>query len=206
MQAIVDEAHNFGLAVAAHAHGKQAILRAVRSGIDTLEHGTFLDEDCIGEMLKRGTTYVPTLSIMHDAIARGPQIGHSMPTIDKYKRLQELRTTAVLKAYEAGVQVALGTDSCGWIAEHGHNGVEFKLLTEAGLPPMSAILAGTSTAARALGLSEQLGTVEPGKIADLVVVAENPLQNIASLGVPSNIKVVLRNGQPMPAPWKVVDM
>ncbi len=202
MKAIVEEAHNFGLTVAAHAHGKEAILRAVRAGVDTLEHGTFMDDACIEEMAKHDTTFVPTLSIMHDTIMRGSQWGHSAATADKYKELDHTRKTAVRKCHAAGVRIALGTDSSGWVAPHGLNGVEFGLLVAAGLTPMEAIQAGTSNAARALNLSAQVGTVEPGKVADLVVLSVDPTQDISGLGKPENVRAVLRNGEAMPAPWK----
>lgn len=202
MKAIVEEAHNFGLPVAAHAHGREAILRAVRAGVDTLEHGTFVDDACIEEMLKHDVTFVPTLSIMHDTIAHGPQWGHSSTTAEKYKRLDHTRQAAVRKAYAAGIRIGLGTDSSGWVAPHGSNGVEFGLLVSAGLTAMAAIQAGTSNAARALRLSDRIGTIEPGKVADLVLLTVDPTRDIAALGDPKNVSAVFRNGDIMPAPWK----
>ena len=201
-QAIVSEAHNLGVRVAAHAHGREAILRAVTAGVDTLEHGTFMDDACIEEMLKRGTIFVPTLAIMHDCLTRGPQWGYSKDLLDKYKQLHEVRVRAVHDAHEAGVPVALGTDSSGWLAPHGRNAVEFHLLADAGLSRMSAIAAGTSVAAKGAGIENTVGTIEPGKRGDLVVLSSNPLDDLASLADPNSVQMVLRDGRCVSAPIK----
>ena len=202
--AIVDEAHNFGLRVAAHAHGKEAILRAVQAGADTLEHGTILDDTCIEQMQKHGTTFVPTLAIMHDTITRGPKLGHRDALLSKYPQLQETRMRAVGRAHAAGIKIGLGTDSSGWLAPHGFNGIEFKLLTDAGLDPAAALAAGTSVAAQAIGLEKIVGTIEPGKRADLVILNANPLDDIASLAIPGNVRMVFRDGRRVSPPWKEV--
>jgi len=195
IRAIVDEAHNFGLHVAAHAHGREAILRAVRAGADTLEHGTFADDACIEEMQKHKTTFVPTLAILHDTICRGAEWGYSDAQLSRYRELQEIRMKAVGRAHAAGVRIALGTDSSGWLAPHGRNGVEFGLLRDAGLDPEAALAAGTSAAARAIGLQKLIGTLEPGKRADLVILKANPLHDIDTLSMPENILAVWRDGE-----------
>ena len=202
IQAIVDEAHNLGVRVAAHAHGSEAILRAVTSGVDTLEHGTFMDDACIEEMAKRDTTFVPTLAIMHDSLTRGAQWGYSTELLDKYQRLHETRMQAVNAAYGAGVPIALGTDSSGWLAPHGRNAVEFQLLADAGLSRVDAVAAGTSVAANALGIGKLVGTIEPEKAADLVVLNSNPLDDLTSLVGPDSVRMVLRNGRCVSPPIK----
>jgi len=201
-RAIVDEAHNLGVRVAAHAHGREAILRAVVAGADTLEHGTFMDDACIEELAKRGTAFVPTLAIMHDSLTRGAQWGYSTEVLDKYRRLHETRMQAVSTAHKAGVPIALGTDSSGWLAPHGCNAVEFQLLADAGLSQMDSILAGTSVAARAAGIGDMVGTIAQGMRGDLVVLNTNPLENLASLANPDNIRMVLRDGRLVAPPIK----
>jgi imidazolonepropionase-like amidohydrolase len=163
--------------------------------VDTLEHGTFIDEECVDEMAKRGTTFVPTLAIMNDNIARGASWGYSTEQLDAYRGLLRTRYRAVKIAYDSGVPIGLGTDSSGWLAPHGLNGVEFSLLREAGLSTIDCIRAGTQVAASALGLGRQIGTVEVGKEADLVVLDANPLEDLTTLGQPAHVRAVIRSGQ-----------
>jgi len=196
INAIVDEAHGLGVPAAAHAHGKKGILRAVEAGVDTLEHGTYLDDECIEKMVSCGTVFVPTLTIMNYNIVHGQQrLGHSAATIEKYTRLQEIRMEAVRKAHAAGVPIALGTDSSSRMAPHGGNAVEFRLLHEAGLSPMESIMAGTSKAAKSIGLDAVVGSIEPGKQADFVVVRSNPLEDLSILEDHSNILNVWKDGR-----------
>ena len=194
IEAIVDEAHGLGVKAVAHAHGKEGILRAVEAGVDTLEHGTFMDEECIEKMVQFGTVFVPTLAIMNFNLTHGREFGYSDEYISKYMRLQNIRMEAVRKVHAAGVPIALGTDSSYQMPPHGENAIEFKLLAEAGLSPSESIKAGTGVAAKAIDLDNLVGTIEPGKRADMVVVRSNPLDDLSILQNKSNILKVIKDG------------
>lgn len=191
---IVEEAHNLGVRVAAHAHGRKGILQAIKAGVDTLEHGTFLDEECAEEMAKRQTTFVPTLAIMCDSIKRGASWGYSAERIARYMELLKTRNRAVQIASTSGVPIALGSDASGWWSSPGLSGIEFQLLHDAGLSEMDSIRAGTQRAAHALGLQDKVGTIEAGKEADLVATRANPLDDLSVLEGPTNIVMVMRAG------------
>jgi len=195
LRAGIEEAHSIGLRVAVHAHSREGILASTESGADTIEHGTFADEECIESMLRFGTTFVPTMACMADSIARGSSWGYSEEFIEGEKRLLQLRMDAVRRAHSAGVRIALGTDSAGWLGRHGENGREFELLVRAGLSPTESISAGTCNAAEALGLASSIGTVTPGKQADLVVVSGDPTRDISAVADAVNIVMVWRAGR-----------
>jgi len=182
IQAVVHEAHQAGRKVAAHAHGTEGILAAVRGGVDSIEHGTLLDDEGIRLMKEKGTFLVPTLSagrITMELADRGILTGERAA---KARTMGPRMGQSLAKAMKAGVKVALGTDA--GVGAHGTNGREFGFMVEAGLTPMQAILAGTRDGAELLGLSAEVGTVEKGKVADLVAVAGDPLQDIHLLEHP----------------------
>jgi imidazolonepropionase-like amidohydrolase len=195
IEAIVDEAHGLGVRVAAHAHSTEGILRAIEAGADSIEHGTYVDEECAARMASDGVFLVPTVAILHDAITRAAELGLPPAVVTRLQEFVDERLASVERAHRAGVKIALGTDSSGRFAPHGRNAVEFELLAQAGLSPMESLMAGTSVAAEALGLDASIGGVEPGKEADLLVVRSNPLEDLAVLQDPANIVMVWKGGE-----------
>lgn len=184
IDAVVAAAHDYGLKVAAHTHGLEGIKRALNAGVDTLEHGTYLDDAALATMKRQGTWYVPTLSagihVTEQAATPGayPEVvrGKAMELGPQAKR-------SVAKAHAAGIRIALGSDAGP--LPHGENAREFVELVAAGLTPAQALQAGTIDAAEALGESASLGTLEPGKSADVVAVPGDPLADIALVRKPS---------------------
>lgn len=176
IDAVVDQAHTMGKKAAAHAHGNIGAKRAIRAGIDSIEHGSFLDEEALTMMKQKGTYFVPTLMALESL----------MPMLDKLDPLQARKariafnsineTTA--KAIRMGVKIALGTDA--GVFTHGRNNGEFALLVKLGMKPVDALKAATSGDAELLGVADTLGTIEAGKFADIVAVPGNPLTDITA--------------------------
>jgi len=189
MRALVEESHALGRRVMCHALGGPGLRMAIEAGVDSIEHGCYLDEDpeLIPMMAERGTFFVPTLTVyvFHREV--------SAPHVRARGRELYLHHLASLqKALEAGVKIVAGTDAGGH--EHNINAQELQYLVEAGLSPMQALQTATGWAASCLGLERDLGTVTPGKLADLVAVDGNPLQNITILQDVQRIKLVLKGG------------
>jgi len=180
MRAVVATARDYGFKVAAHAHGAEGIKRAVRAGVDSIEHGTFMDDEAIKLMKEHGTWYVPTLSAGHWVYdqAQDPDF---FPPIVRPKALevgpQIQRTFA--KAYKSGVKIMFGTDT--GVSKHGDNAREFHLMVEGGMPPMEAIKVATSVPAKFLGLDDKTGSIAVGKLGELVGVPGNPLEDITAM-------------------------
>jgi imidazolonepropionase-like amidohydrolase len=171
---IVRTAGDLRRSVMSHAHGAEGIKRAVRGGVRSIEHGTFLDDECIELMLERGTWLVPTLTAgdTTEEIANNPAVAE--PVRAKMRDLGRPELDAFRRAAEAGVRVAMGTD-CP-VAPHGTNLRELQLMAEHGFGPEQALVAATSSAAELMGLDDRLGSIEPGKLADLVVVDGDPFE------------------------------
>jgi len=177
MRAVVATARDYGFKVAAHAHGAEGIKRAVRAGVDTIEHGTFMDDEGMKLMKEHGTWYVPTLSAGRWVFdqAQDPDF---FPPIVRPKALAvgpQIQQTFA-KAYKAGVKIMFGTDT--GVSKHGDNAREFHLMVEGGMPPMEALKAATSVPAKFLGLDDRTGSIAVGKLGELVGVPGNPLEDI----------------------------
>jgi imidazolonepropionase-like amidohydrolase len=180
IRAIVTTARDYGFKVAAHAHGAEGIKRAVRGGVDSIEHGTFMDDECIKLMKEHGTFYVPTISA-GEWVYQQAQDPDFFPPVVRPKALQvgpQIKATFA-KAYKAGVKIMFGTDT--GVSKHGDNAHEFKLMVEGGMPAMEAIRAATSVPAKFLGLDDQVGSIAVGKLGELVGVQGNPLEDITVL-------------------------
>ncbi len=190
IRAIVETARDYGFKVAAHAHGAEGMKRAVRAGVTSIEHGTQMDDETMALMKKMGTYYVPTITAGR-TVADSAKVPNYYPAVIVPKALAigpQIQATFG-KAYKAGVKIAFGTDA--GVFRHGRNGAEFEYMVEAGMPPMAAIQSATVVAAELLGIREQLGSVEAGKLADIIAVNDNPLQNIRSL---QQVTFVMKNG------------
>jgi imidazolonepropionase-like amidohydrolase len=172
LDALVTAAHELRRRTAAHAHGSEGAKRAIRAGIDSIEHGTFLDDEAMRLMHERGTYLVPTLSTRSGlAEAKFP------PRVkEKADRAVKAQDDMVRRAMAAGVKIALGTDAA--VYPHGNNALEFVLMANDGMTPAQSLRAGTSVAASLLGMDDKVGTLEAGKLADIVAVPGNPLEDI----------------------------
>lgn len=194
MDAIVDEAARWERRVAAHAGGA-GIRQAVLAGVHTIEHGYFLGREDAELMAEHGTVLVPTLLRLQRGVTRGPEVGVSPWINQKFAETWEASLRAVAWAKEAGVQIALGTDlGLRPHTQHGDNWREIPLLVEAGLSPMEAIMAGTSVAARTMGTDDEVGTVRPGLLADLIAVDGDPLVHPDAVG---DVAWVMKGGTEM---------
>jgi imidazolonepropionase-like amidohydrolase len=178
MRAIVSTARDYGFKVAAHAHGTEGIKRAVRAGVDTIEHGTFMDDEGMKLMKERGTFYVPTITAGNWVFEQA-QKPDFFPPVVRPKALAvgpQIQQTFA-RAYKAGVKILFGTDT--GVSRHGDNAKEFKLMVDAGMPPMEAIKVATSVPARFLELDDRTGSIAVGKLGELVGVPGDPLTDIS---------------------------
>jgi imidazolonepropionase-like amidohydrolase len=191
MTAAVETASSRGRKVAAHAIGTQGIANAVDAGVASIEHGSGLTPDIAARMAERGAFLVPTLTVLNEL---GDPAVMGQQAYERAVRWREAAKKAVPMAVNAGVRIATGTDA-GIGIKHGQNLIELKHLVDAGLSPMDAIVAGTATAADVCALGDQIGTLEPGKRADLVVAAGNPLDHIELLADAGNITLVVQEGR-----------
>lgn len=199
MRAIVEEAHRYGKKVAAHAHGADGIVTAIRAGVDSIEHGTFLDDLGVRLLKEHGTWLVPTGAIheLKDA--------QDKPVTPEEKARSEMQARAsregFRKALAAGVKIAMGSDSS--VVPHGENAREISWMVRNGMAPLAAIRAATTAAAELIGWPDRVGSIAPGKFADLIAVRGNPLADITELErVPFVMKggVVYKNGLSRPPP------
>jgi imidazolonepropionase-like amidohydrolase len=177
LDALVDEAHASKLKTAAHAHGAEGAKRAIRAGIDSIEHGSFLDDEALDMMKAKGTYFVPTLMAAQGLRERIASGGKLPPEIrEKAEHAMKAVPETFKKAVAKGVKIGLGTDAA--VYPHGRNAEEFHQMVDLGMKPIAALKAGTSADADLLGLADKIGTLESGKLADVVAVPGNPVENI----------------------------
>jgi imidazolonepropionase-like amidohydrolase len=181
VKAIVETAKDYGFKVAAHCHGAEAMKRAVRAGVNSIEHGTFMDDEVIALMKQHGTYFVPT-------IIAGKSVADSAKKPGYYPELVTPKALAIgpkiqntfAKAYKEGVKIAFGTDA--GVYAHGKNWMEFVYMTEVGMPMIKAIQSATVSAADLIGVSDQLGSIEKGKLADIIAVDGDPVKDVKVMG------------------------
>jgi imidazolonepropionase-like amidohydrolase len=193
--AIVKTAHSLGRKVAAHAHGVDGINAAIRAGVDSIEHGTYLDDESIRLFKQREAEgkkcyHVPTLLAAQTVFDHAHESGYYLPMVARKALLVGPQAKEMFrKSHEAGVRIAFGTDT--GVSPHGENAREFKLMVDGGMTPMEAITAATMTASELLGLEKEIGTLEPGKSADVISVSGDPVKDISEL---ERVKFVMRGG------------
>jgi len=191
IKAVVETAKDYGLRVACHAHGAEGIKRAILGGVTSIEHGTFMNEEDMELAKKYGTYLVPTI-IAGKSVADSAKIAGYFPPVIA-RKAQEVGSqiqNTFGKAYKAGVKIAFGTDA--GVYAHGKNYIEFQYMVEAGMPPMEAIKAATTSAADLLGMGDKVGSISKGKFADVVAIDGDPLQDIKTM---KNMVFVMKAGK-----------
>ncbi len=190
LKAIVETAKDYGMLTAAHAHGDEGMRRAIIAGINTIEHGTLMEEPTMDLMIKYNTYLVPTISAGKAAAAMA-EIPNYLPAVVaiKAKEIGPVSEKNFKRAYEKGVPIAFGTDA--GVSPHGDNGKEFTYMHEAGMPVVAALQSAMTTPAKLLGMENELGILKSGYLADIVAVDENPVNNVRTL---ESVSFVMKNG------------
>jgi len=195
LRAAVEEAHKVGKKTATHAMGTEGILNALRAGIDSIEHGVYLNEEAVELMVKQGVPLIPTISALFNIESRGVAAGIPTFAVEKTLKVKPFHLASVNLARESGVTIAMGTDAGTPFNLHGGNLSEIKLLVDSGLSPLKAIEAGTGIAASVLGLEKEIGTIEEGKLADLILVKGNPLDDVTILLNAESLRLIMQGGK-----------
>ena len=191
IRAIVETARDYGYTVAAHAHGAEGMKRAIRAGVTSIEHGSLIDDEAIALFVKYGTWLVPTITAGKSTSDSAKIPGYySAIVTPKALEIGVKIQDAFAKAYKAGVKIAFGTDAA--VFAHGKNYMEFKYMVEAGMPPLETIKAATLNAAELLGVKATLGSIESGKLADIIAIKGDPVQDITAM---KNVVFVMKEGQ-----------
>ena len=191
LNAIVATAKDYGMTVAVHAHGKEGMLRAIKAGVDSIEHGTYMDEEVMQAMVEAGTFYVPTV-MAGNFVAQKAKIKGFFPEVVRPKAaaIGPLIQNTFGEAHAYGVKIAFGTDS--GVSPHGTNAEEFSLMVEAGMSAHDAILSATAQTADLLNIDTELGSISEGKLADIIAVAGDPLPDVSVL---ESVAFVMKDGQ-----------
>jgi len=190
LKAIITTAKDYGMPVAAHAHGAEAMKRAIRAGVTSIEHGTFMDDEAIELFKKYNVWFVPTIIAGKSVSDSAKKPGYFPPIIAaKALAIGPIIQGTFAKAYKAGVKIAFGTDA--GVYAHGKNWMEFVYMTEAGMPAMEALKCATLNAAELIGVSDRVGSLEAGKLADVVAVDGDPIRDIHVMG---QVKFVMKDG------------
>jgi imidazolonepropionase-like amidohydrolase len=195
LQAAVDEAQGARMKVAAHAHGASGMKNAVRAGVHSIEHATLMDEEAAVMMKQQGVFMVPTLSALATTAACRLGCGIPQSALDKAKSMTKRHQVSFKNALRDGIQIAMGTDAGTPFNFHGEHAQELERMVAFGMTPMQAILASTSAAARLIGIQDRVGTIEKGKLADLLLFEGNPLRRIDLLRDRSRIVGVMQAGK-----------
>jgi imidazolonepropionase-like amidohydrolase len=192
IKAVIDTAHSLGMKVAAHAHGKQAIDHTIALGVDSIEHGTYADAESYKLFKAHGAYFVPTMLVGAKVVAHAKAHPEDLnpSTVQKALTVVPYMLQNMHNAYAAGVKIAFGTDTFGMSA-HGENAQEFKLLVDAGMPPLEAIKAATWNAADLIGDTADIGSVQPGRYADIIAVDGDPLKDVTVL---EHVPFVMKGG------------
>ena len=192
MKVMIEEAHKAGRKTATHAQGLQGIKNALYAGIDSIEHGCFLDDECLELMKEQNTFLVPTLCAPQCIIDKGVENGVAKYAVDKTMKVKDAHIESVKKAYKKGIQIALGTDAGTPFNYHNNTVYEMELLARLNISNMDILKIATINSARCVGVDQDYGSIEVGKQADLVCLNENPLENISNV---RNINKVIQSGK-----------
>lgn len=193
MQAAIEEAHKAGRKAASHAQGRAGIENAILAGIDSIEHGFFLDAELIALMLEKQIFLVPTLTAPYSILKHGKEAGIPEFVVKKTEKVYETHLESFSMALQSGVQIAMGTDAGTPFNCHGNNLQELVLMIQAGMDPLAAITSASYTAAQLLGILDERGTLEPGKAADLLVLGGDPLKDPGAF---FRVEEVYKGGRP----------
>ena len=189
MNAVVDETHRWGKRVAVHAHGTDGIRKAIIAGVNSVEHGSLLDDECIKLMKERGTYLVPTAYALESIVADSNYKIWPIKLVNKARSIAAQREVCFRKAFKSGIKIAYGTDA--GVFPHGLNANDFRYFVAYGLSPMQAIQSATINAADLLDWKEKTGSITKGKLADIIAVKENPINNISLL---EHVQFVMKDG------------
>lgn len=194
LEAIVKTAHSLKRKVAAHAHGTDGINAAIKAGVDSIEHGTYLDDSSIALFKDRNCYHVPTLLAVATVVENAEKPGYYLPQVaEKARQVGPRAQEMFRKSHEAGVRIAFGTDT--GVSPHGQNAREFALMVKGGMTPTEAIRSATIVASELLGLEKEIGTIEPGKAGDLIAVRGDPTKDVTEL---ERVTCVIQGGRKIP--------